>query len=520
MDRKLEVCVTGGENLYCLNGENGQVIWKLSGVASYPVLSDVDNDGRIEVCVNYRSRISCFRGKDRFLVWESDVGGAAPAVGDVDEDGLLEVCVVGEHKVYCLNGEDGSLLWSTDNIPLGLSIPVIADVDGDRKSEVCMEGKLCLNGEDGSILWESDIFGTTPAVGDVDGDGKHELCVTFEKNDYWRIACINGEDGTVLWNLNTGLLRGISVSPPVIGDIDGDRKLEVCAGVGTFLHCLNGEDGSVVLKEFGGSESSYPPTIGDVNGDGKIDVCWVGEKLFEVNPYFFCFTLGAPMPSTDLLPWTKLGGNLHNTHSFTLGNPKGCPKWYRDADGDGYGNPSDFTTSCEKPGGYVDNRSDCDDMNSSVTLIVWYHDSDGDGYGNPKKYKMSCEQPEGYVKNTFDCNDMSQNITFTVWWKDFDEDGYTDGTTKISCFQPEGYTYSWNVKSGDCDDSNANVNPAADEIANDKIDNDCDGQVDEPGALVWKFETGYWIDSSPAIADVDGDGWKYVWDPMIQNFTV
>ena len=43
---------------------------------------------------------------------------------------------------------------------------------------------------------------------------------------------------------------------------------------------------------------------------------------------------------------------------------------------------------------------------------------------------------------------------------DNDNDGYTEGM-------------------GDCDDSNSEVNPAAFEISDDGIDNDCDGQIDE-----------------------------------------
>jgi hypothetical protein len=40
--------------------------------------------------------------------------------------------------------------------------------------------------------------------------------------------------------------------------------------------------------------------------------------------------------------------------------------FYRDADGDGYGNPADTTEACTAPTGYVSDNTDCDDTNAAV----------------------------------------------------------------------------------------------------------------------------------------------------------
>lgn len=41
-------------------------------------------------------------------------------------------------------------------------------------------------------------------------------------------------------------------------------------------------------------------------------------------------------------------------------------KWWRDVDGDGYGDPASMITSCDIPDGHVDNNRDCDDDDANV----------------------------------------------------------------------------------------------------------------------------------------------------------
>jgi large repetitive protein len=77
-----------------------------------------------------------------------------------------------------------------------------------------------------------------------------------------------------------------------------------------------------------------------------------------------------------------------------------------------------------------------------------------------------------------------------VFFEDADGDGWGNpGTTINACSAHEG----WVEQSGDCNDSDASVHPGSIEVCDGK-DNNCDGQVDEIGDVIF-FE------------DADSDGW-------------
>jgi hypothetical protein len=70
------------------------------------------------------------------------------------------------------------------------------------------------------------------------------------------------------------------------------------------------------------------------------------------------------------------------------------------------------------------------------------------------------------------CDDGSSTST---WYIDKDGDGYGEEfVTEEACTQPDGYV----ADAADCDDDDANVNPDAEEICADNLDNDCDGGAD------------------------------------------
>jgi RHS repeat-associated protein len=132
--------------------------------------------------------------------------------------------------------------------------------------------------------------------------------------------------------------------------------------------------------------------------------------------------------------------------------------WYRDADGDTYGDGANTTTSCTQPVGYISRSGDYDDTTVNITYIspsYFYYDSDGDGFGNPNSSVYYSVKPARYVSDNTDCNDNNGAINpNTKWYQDYDGDGYGSKTSfVVQCNQPSGYI----LTSGDCNDYFAEI---------------------------------------------------------------
>ena len=221
-----------------------------------------------------------------------------------------------------------------------------------------------------------------------------------------------------------------------------------------------------------------------------------------------------------------LSDNLDSSASSS-----GKSTFYADVDLDGYGNSASTSSACDASTGWVTNSTDCNDADATAypgatescdgvdddcdgtaddgVETTFYADTDDDGRGNASSTESACEASTGYVSNSDDCDDTDETVYLnadelcddqdndcdsdvdeaavdqTTWSRDRDGDGYgnPDAATFTSCDAPGGYVET----SGDCDDTDEDVNPAATEVFNE-YDDDCDDLIDENTSCITVIE--------------------------------
>ncbi len=226
-----------------------------------PELADLDSLSDLEVVAGFSN--------DSLYVWKLDANNLA-------------------HWPKGL--EPGFFHWS--------QIAAVGDVDGDRELEVVVScapprfdppTKLHVFKPDGRELegWplEFPLWGyITPVLADLNFDGKLEVIVTFLSGD----TLVNVYDYTgmpypgwpqkVIYEPEWGKIGNIN---PAVGDLDGDRTLEIVAYAWDNLYAWH-SDGTL-LEGFpvpppGGFYFFPSPVLADMEMDGKLEIVTSGYE--------------------------------------------------------------------------------------------------------------------------------------------------------------------------------------------------------------------------------------------------
>ena len=504
------------------------------GYADLAVGARRDNSGRGAAYVYYGSSTGLVVSSEQKITASdassSDYFGVnLSASGDVDGDGYDDLVVGATHQdddaynggtLYVYYGTASGLDTSTEqelrpaglgsSDYLGAAVSADGDVDGDGYDDVVAGAPgdaaayVFYGSSTGLVAATVDRISTSGSstygmaaaiVGDLDADGYDEVLL----GDYTDSSATGR--ARLFYGSASGVLSAVSLDLEPssgssghkfghgiggLGDVDADGHDDMAIGA-------LGDDAGVVYAYNGGCR--------DIDRDGT------------------CASSDCDDDDPDRYP-----GAVETVGDGIDQDCDGGDTCYVDADDDGYLVDTTSTVAstdldCTDPGegAATDPIDDCDDGDASVNpsadegygdgvdqdcdgTEICFVDADGDGYSSDSDTVVSeAIDCSGTTERTAsdpggDCDDddptLNPGATELIddgidqdcdggdtCYADLDLDGYTDGTTTSSadldCTDDGEATPA--TPTGDCDDGDADIHPAAAERTGDGVDQDCDG---------------------------------------------
>ncbi len=337
-------------------------------LASTPAVADVNGDGVADLIVGGMDGTLTYyanTGTVAAAAWAApatnflgiDVGSySMPALVDIDGDGDKDLFVGGGNGLWFIRNTrtTNGLTWATAvtnyaglKVPTG-SAPAFVDLDHDRDMDLLLgnsEGTLWQYPNTGSAtqaVWgvvttnyaAIDVgYDSTPVCADLDGDGDFDL-YSGERDGNVN-ACENrGTETSPSFAPPDDRFLGIDHgfwSKPALGDLNGDRALELLIGLadGSLVYYENiGTPAAPVWQTpvtnyAGANVPSYSaPSLGDVDGDRDLDLV-----IGNADGTLWCYENTG---TTARAAWVRVSTNYAGCRVSGLGSPA-----LADVDGDG-----------------------------------------------------------------------------------------------------------------------------------------------------------------------------------------
>jgi hypothetical protein len=313
---------------------------------SSPALADLNGDGRPDIIVGTSNGyVVVVNGATGALLWKRDVRNygfispsypncgtdlpirSSPAVGHLRAPGsttsVLGI-VVGVGDILSTNGnggviafdKNGNHLWThltRDGNPSGctdgvVSSPTVVDLDHSGYDEVifgAFDHRVYVLTDTGVDIppwpfWTRDTQWSSPAVGDINGDGQMEIILASDVGRLdqhcpypleWSADYCGGSisarrlDATELPGFPYYTWQAIQ-SQPALADLNGDGKLDIIVGSGTYYNTsqLTPNDSFLLyaIDYAGRNVPGWPvnlqgvtdgePAVADLDGDGDLEV--------------------------------------------------------------------------------------------------------------------------------------------------------------------------------------------------------------------------------------------------------
>jgi hypothetical protein len=159
-----QIALDNGSTLYVID-HLGNVQWQRDALgagspsAALPVIADFDADGDADVAVanGMNHIVYTGTGGDIFSGPVMDeTCCSAISTFDFEGDDIFELILTDFGQIYAYRGNSGALIYSAPRVnPTNLEMPVIADVDNDRKAELVVAYFDTLGGAGGVTAWSN-----------------------------------------------------------------------------------------------------------------------------------------------------------------------------------------------------------------------------------------------------------------------------------------------------------------------------------------------------------------------------